>query len=675
MRINVLEVETSNKIAAGEVVERPSSVVKELVENSIDANAKNIIVEISDGGQRNIKVIDDGEGIHIDDIEKAFLPHATSKIKNVEDIYNIHTLGFRGEALPSIASVSRTTLNSRTKESSSGKEIAQSSGDILYVKEVGCNVGTTIEVKDLFFNVPARQKFLKSPQRESALIADILGRLALANNEISFKLLSNNKKVLSTYASTNLCDTIRYIYGKEVVDNITSFERHNDIMSVHGYIGNAEISRGSRNRQSIFVNKRYVKSSLITAAVEQAFKSFLTINKFPFFVIFLDVFPEYIDINVHPQKTEIKFQQDRAVFKLVFDAVHAAIGDSLRGNFNIPEEDNENNNGKEASQNTLRKEIYDFNRIIIDEKDKEEIEKSVQIPIDFNYKTLNNETDNSMELQYSHYIAPKAMYNPEDIRTPDVINMPEDTCIQQYKGNPTDTRNEYIETTSGLQNEGLTDNIKERYDIDYDMRKNTSLNEVYRTSKFPELRLIGQFNKTYILGEIYNELYLIDQHAAHEKILFEKYKKEIKNSDVLSQILLTPTVIELNPEDYAYYIENEAVFKNSGFDITEFGENTINIREVPIILGKPDIKNLFNEILDNLKNMGSGETVEIKYNRIASLACKAAVKANNQLSELEMNKLINDLRYIEEPFTCPHGRPTIIKITLNELEKKFKRIQ
>ncbi|MBW9156450.1 DNA mismatch repair endonuclease MutL [Clostridium tagluense] len=628
MRINILEVETSNKIAAGEVVERPSSVVKELVENSIDAGAKNIIVEIFEGGQKNIKVIDDGAGIHIDDIEKAFLPHATSKIKYVEDIYNIHTLGFRGEALASIASVSKTTLNSRTRESTVGKEISQSSGDILYVKEIGCNIGTTIEVKDLFFNVPARQKFLKSPQREAALISDILGRLALANNEISFKLINNDKKGLTTYSSTNICDTIRYIYGKEVVDNVTSFEKLGDIMSVHGYIGNAEISRGSRNRQSIFVNKRYVKSSLITAAVENAFKSFLTINKFPFFLIFLDIFPEYIDINVHPQKTEIKFQEDKAVFKIVFDAVHTAIADSLRGNFAIEEEDNENYVGKEIEKNTLRSQIYDFNRIVIDEKDKQELEKQVQIPLDFNYKTVNDERDNL------------------------------------YGGN-----------TYELPNEDVRENIKENYGINYDMSKEPSAHEISKISKFPELRIIGQFNKTYIIGEVYNELYLIDQHAAHEKILFEKYKSEIINSEVISQILLTPTVIELSQDDYAYYVENEAVFKNSGFDIIEFGENTISIKEVPIILGKPDIKNLFNEILDNLKNMGTGKTVEIKYTRIATLACKAAVKANNQLSELEMNKLINDLRYIDEPFTCPHGRPTIIKITLNELEKKFKRIQ
>ena len=645
MRINILEVETANKIAAGEVVERPSSVVKELVENSIDAGAKNITVEISEGGQKNIKVTDDGEGIHIDDIEKAFLPHATSKIKYVEDIYNIHTLGFRGEALPSIASVSKTTLNSRTSESTIGKEISQSSGDILYVKEIGCNIGTSIEVKELFFNVPARQKFLKSPQREAALITDILGRLALANNEISFKLTNNDKKVLSTYSSTNLCDTIRYIYGKEVVDNITSFEQYNDIMSVHGYIGNAEISRGSRNRQSIFVNKRYVKSGLITAAVENAFKSFLTINKFPFFVIFLDIFPEYIDINVHPQKTEIKFQEDKAVFKIVFDAVHTAIGDSLRGDYTITEKDNEDYSGEKIEKNTLRSEIYDFNRIIIDEKVKEELEKSVQIPIDFNYKTINNEMDKSTE---SRYASPNYVIG---------------------------TSNSLGECTNEFQNESVTANLKESYGINYDVTKAALSNESSKIPKFPELRLIGQFNKTYILGERYNELYLIDQHAAHEKILFEKYKSEIMNSEVLSQILLTPTVIELSQDDYAYYIENELVFKNSGFDIIEFGENTISIKEVPIILGKPDIKNLFNEILDNLKNMGTGKTIEIKYTRIATLACKAAVKANNQLSELEMNTLINDLRYIDEPFTCPHGRPTIVKITLNELEKRFKRIQ
>ena len=662
MRINILEVETSNKIAAGEVVERPSSVVKELVENSIDAGAKNISVEIFEGGQKNIKIIDDGSGIHIDDIEKAFMPHATSKIKYVEDIYKIHTLGFRGEALASIASVSRTTLGSRTKDSSVGKEISQSSGDILYVKETGCNVGTTIEVKDLFFNVPARQKFLKSPQRESALISDILGRLALANNEISFKLVNNDKRVFATYSSTNLADTIRYIYGKEVVDNIISFEKFNDTMSVHGYIGKAEISRGSRGRQSIFVNKRYIKSGLITAAVENAFKSFLTINKFPFFVVFLDIFPEFIDINVHPQKTEIKFEEDKAVFKIVFDAVHSAIADSLRGNFDIPEGNNEDNVNvieKENDKYSLKKEIYDFNKIVIDEKTKEELEKNVQIPIDFKYNSIRNERHNFEQSPYTHR---------------------DEIASRETSSKGTQTNNDMQRLAGPL-------NVKEDDDTNYNNSEavqagsslrqsyNESSDEISKPSKFPELRIIGQFNKTYIIGEVYNELYLIDQHAAHEKVLFEKFKKEIKNSAVVSQFLIVPTIIELSLDDYSCYVENEEVFTNTGFDIIEFGENTISIKEVPILLGKPDVKNLFNEILDNLKNMGTGETVEIKYNRIASLACKAAVKANNQLTEMEMSKLISDLRYLDEPFTCPHGRPTIIKITLNELEKKFKRIQ
>ena len=335
-RINVLDLETSNKIAAGEVVERPSSVVKELLENSIDSKAKNITVEIVDGGQKSIKIIDDGHGIHPDDVEKAFMPHATSKISNIEDVYKIDTMGFRGEALASIASVSNTLLKSRIEEIDFGKEISISGGIVNHIQDTGCNVGTTIEVNDLFFNVPARQKFLKTTSREAAYISDIVDRLALANPDISFKFVNNNKKGLNTYGTGKLIDAIRCVYGKSISENIIGIEKHNDIVSVHGYIGNSEISRGSRNNQSIFVNKRYVKNKLITAAVENAFKSFLTVNKFPFFIVFLDIFPEYIDVNVHPTKSEIKFRDDREIFKLIFDAVHEALRNSLKDSFNIP---------------------------------------------------------------------------------------------------------------------------------------------------------------------------------------------------------------------------------------------------------------------------------------------------------------------------------------------------
>lgn len=631
-RVNILDLETSNKIAAGEVVERPFSVVKELVENSIDSGAKNITVETIDGGQKSIKVLDDGEGIHADDIEKIFMPHATSKIKNVEDIYSINTMGFRGEALASIASVSNTILKSRSEEFDFGKEISLTGGNINYIKDAACNVGTSIEVNDLFFNVPARKKFLKSSSRESAYITDILNRLALAHSDISFKVINNDRKVLTTYGTGNLIDTIRCVYGKSTCDNIISFERHTDIMSIYGYIGNSEISRGSRNNESIFVNKRYIKNKLITAAVENAFKSFLMINKYPFFVLFLDIFPEYIDVNVHPTKSEIKFRDDREIFKITFDTVHAALRDSIKDSFNIPAEEISNDlpdiGDKNKGEDGLPK----------DSLEKIENKKElIQLPIDLNSKWQHN------------YESPKPAQDKSYVKKQ----------IQEY--NSKDSQ--------------LCKENSELLKIDSDCKNENGQKNIEKEAKFPKLNVIGQFHNTYILAQYGDTLYLIDQHAAHEKILFEKYKNSIKENDVIAQILITPVIIELYHEDFLYYTDNKEIFSKIGFNIEFFGDNTISIREVPLILGKPDVKNLFMDILENLKNMGSGETWEIKYNSIARLACKAAIKANDSLSNIEMDALVEELRFIDDPFNCPHGRPTIIKLTLNELEKKFKRIQ
>ncbi len=593
-RINVLNEETSNKIAAGEVVERPASVVKELIENSIDANAKVINIEILEGGQKYIKITDDGDGIYPEDIEKAFMPHGTSKIKAIEDIYSINTLGFRGEALPSIAAISNTTLRSRISGNDIGSEIQINGGNIQYIKEVGCSLGTTIEVENIFYNVPARQKFLKSSQREAALISDIVERLALANSKISFKLCSNGKVSLKTFSTEKVFDTIRTIYGKNTSDNIIKFEKHNDIASVHGYVGNAEISRGSRNNQSVFINNRYIKNKLIATAVESAVKSFYMINKYPFFVLFLDMYPEYIDVNVHPTKAEVKFQNDREVFKLVFDAVHEAMRDSLRGSFEFE----------------IEQSVINLNETI-----PEKLE-TIQLPMDFKH--------NEKEIEV-FYEKPK-----------EIIKEP--------------FKNKEIIVTKALPT-------------------------IEKVAKFPELKVIGQFHSSYIIAEAFDELYLIDQHAAHEKILFEKYTKEIKENEVSAQILLTPEVIELTSEDYIFYVENKEICKSAGFFIEEFGENTIKLSEVPNFLGKPQLKEFFMSILENLKRLGSGETYEVKYNKIASLSCKAAVKANDVLSFDEMRALINNLRFLEDPFNCPHGRPTIIKMSLMEFEKKFKRIQ
>jgi DNA mismatch repair protein MutL len=618
-RINLLNEETSNKIAAGEVLERPSSAVKELVENSIDANSKVITIEIEEGGQKLIRVTDDGDGINPEDIEKAFLPHATSKINAIEDIYAINTLGFRGEALPSIAAVSNTILRSRTKELEAGKEISISGGVKNHIKDVGCSIGTSIEVRDIFYNVPARQKFLKSSQREAALISDIINRLALANSNISFRLINNGRKVVNTYSTENLSDTIRTIYSKNTTDNIIKFEKHSDIASVYGYVGNAEISRGSRNNQSVFVNKRYIKNKLIATAVENAVKSFLMINKYPFFVLFLDIYPEFVDVNVHPTKSEVKFQNDREIFKLVFDSVHDAIKNSLKDNFDLEME----------SAVDMIKEAPPL------------VKENIQIPIDFKSHELSMKIEDKDNYK-PEFIKPTVDYSFKDKEEGSVYSV--------YNKKETEGNADY-----------LTDSIN----------KNGSI----PSPKFPDLRIIGQYHNTYILAESAEDFYLIDQHAAHEKILFEKYTKEIINGSVSAQILLTPEIIEMTPEDFIYYIENKDIFVRVGFNIEVFGDNTVSIREAPNFLGTPQLKELFSAMIDNLKNLGSGETHEVKYNKIATLACKAAIKANDRLNMEEIKALIDDLRCIDEPFNCPHGRPTIIKMTLYEVEKKFKRIQ
>lgn len=625
-RINILDEHTSNKIAAGEVVERPSSVVKELMENSIDADAKNITIEIEEGGVSLIRIIDDGHGIHRDDIKKAFLPHATSKIKDVDDIYSIMTLGFRGEALASIASISKVSLKSKIENEDFGSEILIEGGEIISLTDIGTNKGTIIEVKDLFYNVPARKKFLKTISREGALIGDIVNRIALSHPEISIKFYNNGKKVLHTFGTGNLIDVIRTIYGKNISDNLIYFENKEEAISLYGYIGKEEISRGSRNNQSIFVNGRYIKNKTIVAAVENAFKSFATVNKFPFFVLFIELYPEFVDVNIHPTKAEIKFKEDRGIFKKVFDAVHKAFRNEVFEEFYIPEEETR------SEEDTKSVEEIKFT---INDMPKEDLE-------DDNKKIIHKDLEN---LTYEEVRKEEEIYN----------------SLKE-----------------------LSASIKPRHDnyedkpVIYEEKKEINIQnnqvENNKIAKFPNLKVIGQFNKMYILAEYEDILYIIDQHAAHEKILFEKYLKNIEEGDIVVQQLLVPILIDLTTDDYCYYDENAEIFFKAGFIIENFGGNTISIKEVPYFLGKLDAKNLFMNILDNIKSLGSGKTTEVKYNRIATLACKAAVKANNYLNESEMEKLINDLRYIEDPFHCPHGRPVIIKFTNYDLDKKFRRI-
>ncbi len=615
-RINLLSENTANKIAAGEVVERASSVVKELVENSLDADSKNITIEIEESGNKLIRITDDGRGIHPEDIKIAFLPHGTSKISSVEDIYDIQSFGFRGEALASIAAVSKVRLKSRMETFDYGREIYIEGGKVIYEKDVGCNLGTEIEVKDLFFNTPGRQKFLKSPQREKSIINDLVLKLALGNYKTSITLINDGKQTLRTFSEDELDKTLRILYGKEVYENVIPIENHSDILSVYGYIGKESISRGSRNRQSIFVNKRLIKSSLITAAVENAFKSFIMVNKFPFFVIHIDIFPEFIDPNVHPTKNEVKFLEERVLFKTIFDGVHSALKESLKKSFIIPEE------------------IEDL--AIVQEDKLHESYTSSQ-PSQIGYLNDKHYTSGDNNLGYDKDLG----FNKE-------VN---------YNDKPSYIREIPIENQFEPKEANIYSN-----------------NERSRIAKIPPIKLIGQCFNSYIIGEYLDELYLIDQHAAHEKILFEKYRKNIGSFNVVSQILAVPTIIPLTFDEYAIYKDNEEIFLNAGFVVESFGENDVVVREVPVFLGKPHINNLFHDMIENIKSMGSGLTIDIKYDKIASLACKAAVKANDKLSDVEILSLLEELRYIDEPFTCPHGRPTIIKYSLKEIEKSFKRI-
>ena len=697
-RINILSEDTANKIAAGEVVERPSSVVKELVENAIDANCTNIVIEIEEGGTSLIRIIDDGDGIYKDDIVKAFLPHATSKINQSDDIYNIHTLGFRGEALPSIASVAKVNLKSKQENEEFGYEISIEGGKSSSVTECGVNKGTIIEVHDLFFNVPARKKFLKSVSKEGSLINDIITRLALANPKISFKLYSNHKKILHTFGNGDLKDVIRTIYGKSITDNILYYEDTSDLITVYGYVGKEEIARGSRNNQSIFVNKRYIKNKSLGIAVEQAFKSFSTVSKFPFFILFIEVYPEYVDVNIHPTKAEVKFNDERMIFKKIFGSVHTALKNEVFETFAI----------KEEAENIKTATVPSFEEITFKIKEEEEkvkyvnsqakamMEQGKDLKVD-NY-SINEYNATSTYISNLNYDtnSPDKSSNDDEINN-NVIDIPVDLKLTERDTSINIENKNSIGLINNLNSENITENMNETTlsnkcsDVsktsfdesitrpvnnlqDTNMQSLKENNNLKPTAKFPPITIIGQYNKTYILGEHDGTMYMIDQHAAHEKILFEKYLKEIEEGTIIIQPLMVPSIIDLSIDDYSYFEENKDIFRNAGFLLEEFGGNSLSLKEVPYFLGKLNPKKLFLDILDNLKNLGNGKTTEVKHNTIASKACKAAIKGNDRLEINEMVKLVEDLRYIDDPFHCPHGRPVIIKFTSTDIDKKFRRI-
>ena len=610
-KINVLSSEMSNKIAAGEVVERPASVIKELVENSVDAGATSLIIEIKNGGVSYIRVTDNGCGISPEDIKTAFLPHATSKIVNEDDLYSIKTLGFRGEALASIAAVSNVEVMSKT-EDENGTKLEISGGKFLSEETVGCPVGTTVVVKNLFFNTPARMKFLKKDSTEASYITDIVERLVMANPHISVRYIVDEKEKLFVSGDGELKSCIYAIYGRDYAKGVLELSNSNQGIKISGFIGKKELSRGNRAFQTVFVNGRYVKNRAITAVVENAYKNNIMVGKFPFYVMNIEIPFEMVDINVHPTKQEVKFVNERQVCDEVYWAVKNAL---LKENDEIREK--------------IKSRYVTFDRPVSDQKPKVE-----QTEIKIQTNPVNIERPQFTPVKKIEVSVPKE-FKPKT----------EPRIVEQQPPRNSDA----TEILKKLTFEEPKIQLQEG-------KKNISY------------KIIGQLFDTYVILELEKEVLLMDQHAAHERMIYEKLMRMNNEKDMAYQMLLSPVAVTLSASEYDAVDGKREELEKFGFVVEDFGSNTILVRQVPVSLRDDDIKNV---ILDIINNSSSDYMEE----NIHTIACKAAIKANKKLSDKEIDELVR--MFVEEGGvnTCPHGRPIIVKITKYELEKMFKRIQ
>lgn len=676
-KIVILDEITSNQIAAGEVVERPASVIKEMVENSIDAGASSISVEIKNGGITFMKVTDNGSGLDEDDVEIAFERHATSKIRSANDLESISTMGFRGEALASIASVSTVELTTRMQDKPHGTYINIEGGVTKEVRQVGCPVGTTFVVRNLFYNTPARFKFLKKDSTEAGYISDIMGRIALAKPEISFRLISNNATVLHTPGNNDLLSAIYSVYGKETARQVCEISHEDGRMKISGYAGKPEIARANRNQQSIFINGRYVKSKIISSAIDEAYKTFLMKNKFPFIVLHITVNPVLIDVNVHPTKMEVRFSEEQEIFRSIYHAVaNAILGNKEVKSVQLGERDR---SVFKFENNQMPKTSYSQQNISTHEPFTQMREN-------------RNLPENKVPLEEKGIEAAQSTLREEPrMETRDIIS----DSMQKTMVSKPDIASEITEEMK-KEAEGLSETPLKADVVKYDEKLMEDVPVVMEVSgdKAGELaeekkyipqvqcpenilansRLIGQVFSTYILLQHENEMILIDQHAAHERVMFEKLREKYRNNESLAQMLLAPMVIELTNKEIKFLETESDFFTKLGFIYEDFGNNCIIVRAVPSIMDSSTVKQSFLDIVDTVMNAGTADFRTIADDTLYTIACKAAVKANKKLGDLEIQNLLTELTAMENPYTCPHGRPTILKITKYEIEKMFKRI-
>ena len=829
-KIVLLDDLTINQIAAGEVIERPASVVKELVENSIDANAKNIVVEIKNGGISYIRITDDGNGIEKDDMEIAFERHATSKIRSADDLDDVKTMGFRGEALASVASIANVQMISKTRNEEFGNQLTIKGGDILSENEIGAKDGTSITITELFYNTPVRYKFLKKDFTESGYIEDTITRIALANPGVAIKLINTGKVVIQTSGTGRLEDVIYSIYGKEIYDNILPVDYQFEGYHITGVIGKPIISRSNRTNQLFFVNKRFVKDKTLTSAAEQGFKGLVTVGKHGFLILNIDMDPKKVDVNVHPTKLEVRFQEDGIVFKAVYHAIKETllksdlVSDpvkdytsatpneilkdiskkssleawSIKPNYEngqnknntpkfsdfkntisdldfntrksfidevtkakTPEEilknlrnytklvikQNTTNDNQEVRQNDKQEDNQDFKQndsqeVNQDFKQDDSQEVNQEVKQDGN-QWINQEVkqddkqetnqEDSQNVSIEEIANKSDTTNLENTKSSEGLEKADSSNIENkkatenteisYSSNLENTETAEIAGSENIENKAATENAgnnsindeihkTEENNEEYEL-KEPSFEEMYKklfgrdiataqkeyaeknknseftlmepiskneeslfeaNEEIPPYQFVGIAFKTYIILTMKDELYILDQHAAHERIMYEKVKKNyFSTSQKDSQLMLLPDVITLNNRDMGIYRDNKEMFEKAGFIIEEFGENTVKIVGVPSFCLNFNNREIFLETLDGINTVARTAKQEVEDKFLATIACKAAVKAHMALSKEEVDSLMSQLLKLPNPFSCPHGRPTVIKMTKNDIEKKFSR--
>ena len=640
-KIQLLDQKTIDNIAAGEVIERPASVVKELVENAVDANANAITVEIKDGGMTLIRVTDNGIGIPKDQVKTAFLRHATSKIRSVEDLLSVSSLGFRGEALSSISAVAQVELVTKTAESFSGVSYKIYGGEEEAFDDIGAPDGTTFLVKNLFYNTPARRKFLKSATTEAGYVEQMMVHIALSHPKISFKFIHNNKNKIYTSGNGKVKDIIYHIYGRDVAGALIPVQAQSEDVKVTGFVAKPYVSRGNRNYESYFINGRYIKSSIIYKAIEEGYRTFTMKHRYPFVCLDFKINQELLDVNVHPTKMEIRFRNGREIYELVVDTVKEAIlqKDLVQDVLRETPKKKEQPKTKEVK----KPEPFEVNRR------KEETQKMDQTMKDF-AKMRQSQTN-----QQGHRAKPEGMKQDR-------------------------LKSESSQTAKKPTYAGLNYNTQKKefpqYKTDELSSNQMTLREdpVFSVQARPDRKILGQLFKTYWLIEYEDQLFIMDQHAAHEKVNYERLMKNFKEKEIYSQRLEPPMVVTVSMMEAEALERYKDAFAGLGFTIESFGGNEYCIREVPANLYGIGERDLFMELLDAVSQENGIMDTEVIASKIATMACKMSIKGNQRVSLMEVEHLLDELMKLENPYQCPHGRPTIIKMSKYEIDKKFKRI-